>query len=127
MWSVFLFVRRFACAYMYAWLCMGFILLCCLLMAPGRALAAEGRASFASLLAGGLSPVGLGGYNSTPARYAIPSYGVSYYWLDDVVFRNILCKNVAAFCARDELWAWSRVDSWRCALGTTPIQVGGDL
>lgn len=85
MWSVFLFARRFACAYMYAWLCMGFILLCCLLMAPGRALAAEGRASFASLLAGGLSPVGLGGYNSTPARYAIPSYGVSYYWLDDVV------------------------------------------
>lgn len=46
--------------------------------------AAEGHASFASLLAGGLSPVGLGGYYSTPARFADPSYGLSYYWMDEV-------------------------------------------
>ena len=46
--------------------------------------AAEGQASFASLLAGGLSPVGLGGYHSSPARFAETSYGVSYYWMDDV-------------------------------------------
>ena len=51
---------------------------------PSMACAADGRASFASLLAGGLSPVGLGGFNSSPARYADPSYGVSYYWLDGV-------------------------------------------
>ena len=46
--------------------------------------ATEGHASFASLLAGGLSPVGLGGYYSTPARYADPSYSLSYYWMDEV-------------------------------------------
>ena len=84
MWSVFLFVRRFVCACLCARLCMGLLLLLGLLLAPGRVLAAEGHASFASLLAGGLSPVGLGGYHSTPARYAVPSYGVSYYWMDDV-------------------------------------------
>lgn len=46
--------------------------------------ATEGHASFASLLAGGLSPVGLGGFSSSPARYAFPSYGISYYWMDNV-------------------------------------------
>lgn len=83
MWSVFLFARNVFCACLNTRLCKGLILLLGLLMVP-RALAIEGRASFASLLAGGLSPVGLGGYHSTPARYAVPSYGVSYYWMDDV-------------------------------------------
>ena len=59
------------------------VVFCSLLMAQDG-LAAEGRASFASLFAGGLSPVGLGGFHSSPARFAEPSYGVSFYWLDDV-------------------------------------------
>lgn len=84
MWSVFLFARKGFCTCLCAQLCIGLICFWGVLIVPGRALAAEGRASFAALLAGGLSPVGLGGYHSTPARYAIPSYGVSYYWLDDV-------------------------------------------
>lgn len=54
------------------------------LIAVGLPLASEGRASFASLMAGGLSPSGLGGFYSTPARYAENAYGVSYYWMDDV-------------------------------------------
>lgn len=83
MWSVFLFARKFVCASLCARLCVCLFLLLWVL-APGRVLAAEGHASFVSLLAGGLSPVGLGGYHSTPARYAVPSYGVSYYWMDDV-------------------------------------------
>jgi len=48
------------------------------------AFATEGRAPFASLLAGGLSPLGLGGFHSTPARYAEPAYGVAFYWMDEV-------------------------------------------
>lgn len=54
------------------------------LFAAGPLQASEGRASFASLMAGGLSPSGLGGFYSTPARYAENVYGVSYYWMDDV-------------------------------------------
>ena len=84
MWSVFLFARKGFAACLCARIWLGLVLLWGMLMAPGRVLAAEGRASFAALLAGGLSPIGLGGYNSTPARYAIPAYGISYYWLDDV-------------------------------------------
>ena len=96
MWSVFLFARRLAWSYyefmrncawensvlkkcarplllFVAWFCFAI---------PCHA--TEGHASFASLLAGGLSPVGLGGYYSTPARYADPSYSLSYYWMDEV-------------------------------------------
>lgn len=76
MWSVFLFVRRLAVRPLFlivAW--FSFAVSCN---------ASEGHASFASPLAGGLSPVGLGGYHSTPARYADPSYGVSYYWMNEV-------------------------------------------
>ena len=76
MWSVFLFVRKrfLRC----------FVLLAVLLGAYAPCNAAEGRAPFASLLAGGLSPKGLGGFYSTPARYAEPAYGVAYYWMDEV-------------------------------------------
>ena len=93
MWSVFLFARkpcwlclekgRCSCAkLLYAvWSIIG-VLVAFVNVAP--CFAAEGHASFASLLAGGLSPIGLGGYSSSPARYADPSYGVSYYWMDDI-------------------------------------------
>ncbi len=81
MWSGFLFARRCKCICIECiWIL--FVVLSCIM--PSMACAADGRASFASLLAGGLSPVGLGGFNSSPARYADPSYGVSYYWLDGV-------------------------------------------
>ena len=81
MLSVFLFAR--SCVRVR--FCLSVILLALsLAIVPGPVNAAEGRASFAALLAGGLSPVGLGGFHSTPARYAEPAYGVSYYWLDDV-------------------------------------------
>ena len=72
MWSVFLFARKRILL----------VLLLMLLVAQG--LAFDGRAYFASLLAGGLSPMGLGGFNSTPARFADPSYGTSFYWMDVV-------------------------------------------
>lgn len=94
MWSVLLFARRLVSAFFEykrngAWInfflkkCVRLLLVAgiCFVIPCG---ASEGHASFASLLAGGLSPVGLGGFNSTPARYANPSYGVSYYWMDDV-------------------------------------------
>ncbi len=76
MWSVFLFVRKrfLRC----------FVLLAVLLGAYAPCNAAEGHASFASLLAGNLSPKGLGGFYSTPARHAEPAYGVAYYWMDEV-------------------------------------------
>ena len=70
MWSVFLFVRKW--------------ILFVMLLAAVPIFASEGHASFAALLAGGLSPVGLHGYNSSPARFAQTAYGVSYYWMDDV-------------------------------------------
>ena len=79
MWSVFLFARRLAQNFARLFL-VSVAGLC--FAVPCNA--AEGLASFASLLAGGLSPVGLGGYHSTPARYANPSYGLSYYWMDEV-------------------------------------------
>lgn len=96
MWSEFLFARRharscFVCMRNCAWTndvlkkCVRpllFIIAWFCYAIPCNA--AEGHASFASLLAGGLSPVGLGGYHSTPARYADPSYGLSYYWMDEV-------------------------------------------
>ena len=87
MWSVFLCARnwrvlRFGCRWCYAKLLYALLAVAMLFAIPCHA--AEGRAPFASLLAGGLSPVGLGGYGSTPARYADPSYGVAYYWTDDV-------------------------------------------
>ena len=93
MWSVFLCARkpcwqcfekcRWSCAkLLYAvWSVIG-VLVALVNVAPCNA--AEGHSSFASLLAGGLSSVGLGGYYSTPARYAEPSYGLSYYWMDEV-------------------------------------------
>lgn len=76
MWSVFLFVRKWAlrCLVLFAVLLVAFV--------PCDA--AEGHASFASLLAGNLSPKGLGGFYSTPARHAEPAYGVAYYWMDEV-------------------------------------------
>ena len=62
-----------------------YVVLLALLCWPAVSLyAADGRAPFASLLAGGLSPVGLGGYNSTPARFADPAYGTAFYWMDEV-------------------------------------------
>lgn len=79
MWLEFLFARKCICT---KCICILFPILSCFV--PRMACAADGRASFASLLAGGLSPVGLGGFNSSPARYVDPSYGVSYYWLDGV-------------------------------------------
>ena len=93
MWSVFLFARRLCwrCFGKCRWSCAKLLyavwsviggLVALLNVAPCHA--TEGHASFASLLAGGLSPVGLGGYYSTPARYADPSYNLSYYWMDEV-------------------------------------------
>ena len=92
MLSVFWFDRscvKISCAvYLYASVkCVKplYVILITLLCASNVPLyAADGRASFASLLAGGLSPVGLGGYRSTPARFADPAYGTSFYWMDDV-------------------------------------------
>lgn len=80
MWSVFLFARK----RLYVALAIAIFVCIALLGCGAPCYAAEGHASFASLLAGGLSPVGLGGYHSTPARFANPSYGVSYYWMDDI-------------------------------------------
>ncbi len=81
MWSVFLFARKgFAVRFRFFWILFVFLSF----TMPESIRAAEGRAPFASLLAGGLSPVGLGGFHSTPARYADPSYGVSFYWMDEV-------------------------------------------
>ena len=82
MWSVFLFARKRLRRCFKNCCFVLFVILITLLSEQIHA--AEGRAPFASLLAGGLSPVGLGGFYSTPARYADPSYGVSYYWTDDV-------------------------------------------
>ena len=79
MWLEFLFARKCICT---KCICILFPILSCFV--PRMACAMDGRASFATLLAGGLSPVGLGGFSSSPARYADPSYGVSYYWLDGV-------------------------------------------
>lgn len=93
MWSVFLFARRLCirCFENCRWSCTKILYVVWSVIwtiaAFGNASpsnAAEGHASFASLLAGGLSPVGLGGYHSTPARYANPSYSLSYYWMDEV-------------------------------------------
>ena len=60
------------------------ILLLTMAYAAAPCNASEGRAPFASLLAGGLSSKGLGGFYSTPARYAEPAYGLAYYWMDEV-------------------------------------------
>ena len=93
MWSVFLFARRLCirCFENCRWSCTKILYVVWSVIWTIAALgnaspsnAAEGHASFASLLAGGLSPVGLGGYHSTPARYANPSYSLSYYWMDEV-------------------------------------------
>ena len=88
MWSVFLFARNQGrcCFEKCCWVCATLlhVIGIAAVFAIAPCYAAEGHASFASLLAGGLSPVGLGGYHSTPARYANPSYGISYYWVDDV-------------------------------------------
>jgi len=85
MWSVFLFARRLVCfGVRFLWGKWRFWSVVLMWTALGSAYAVEGRTPFASLMAGGLSPVGLGGFFSTPARYADPSYGVSYYWTDDV-------------------------------------------
>lgn len=46
--------------------------------------AAEGHVAFASSLGGTMSPKGLPGYGSSPARLAEPSFGVAGYWMDDV-------------------------------------------
>ena len=80
MLSVFLFARKVSCA----WLGALILSVVSLLSLPGIVHASDGRAPFASLLAGGTGPKGLGGFNSTPARFAEGAYGVSYYWLDDV-------------------------------------------
>ena len=94
MWSVFLFVREhFMRIFQNArfqkvrWNCtqlLSVALFAWTLSFAVPCYAVDGRASFASLLAGGLSPVGLGGYYSTPARLADPSYGISYYWTEEV-------------------------------------------
>ncbi len=46
--------------------------------------AAEGRVPFASTLGGFMSPTGLPGYRSTPARTSEPAFGIEGYWLSDV-------------------------------------------
>jgi hypothetical protein len=75
MLSVFLFARKwFGCVWVLP--------IVLLLVAQG--MASEGRASLASLLSGVTSPKGLGGFYSSPARFAEGAYGVSYYWMDDV-------------------------------------------
>ena len=75
MLSVFLFARK--------WLgCFGALPVVLFLGVPG--MASEGRASFSSLLSGGTSPKGLGGFHSSPARFAEGAYGISFYWMDDV-------------------------------------------
>ena len=92
MWSVFLFARKLCVRRLEKcrWSCTKLlyvvwsVIWTIAVLGSSPCNAAEGHASFASLLAGGLSPVGLGGYYSTPARYADPSYSLSYYWMDEV-------------------------------------------
>ena len=119
MWSVFLFVRR--------------ALLVLLFVAP--CFAVEGRASFASLLAGGLSPVGLGGFHSTPARFAETMYGVSFYWMDEVdeISWNLSLDfgnedyRVGAFVSYASMDSLYRSSYWECSFAKTWIHLAVGL
>lgn len=67
----FCFVRKVVCGCLF-----------CALAVP--VFAAEGHASFAASLGGNMAPVGLPGFESSPARLSEPSFGAFGYWASDV-------------------------------------------
>ena len=119
MWSVFLFVHK------------RIFLVVLLAVLVAQTFAFDGRASFASLSAGGLSPMGLGGYHSTPARFADPSYGTSFYWMEDVdEFSWILSLDfgnesyrVGAFASYASMDSLYRNTYWEFAFAKTWTQL----